>query len=85
MPQGTKRRHDEEEEYPRKTLVISTVRLDVSKGDTPDGSQVKGRKRRRTDDVDEEEKGDKGGPVKARKIAAPRRHKRRALKRPKAG
>ena len=70
MPQGTKRRHDEEKEYPRKTPVISPVSLDVSKEDMPDGSPVKGRKRRRTDDVDAEEKGDKGdkgGSVKDRK------------------
>ncbi|MCJ1466004.1 hypothetical protein MMC07_004623 [Pseudocyphellaria aurata] len=38
-PQGRKRRRDEEEEYPRKTRVISTARPDAL--DKPDGSWEK--------------------------------------------
>lgn len=82
-PLGRKRRCDEEEkkgeeppkekeeEPARKTRIISAARLDVPEGEKPDGSQVKGRKRRRADDVDDEWEGEGNGerdmerPVKA--------------------
>ena len=64
-PQGRKRRRDNEEEYQRKARAISAARLDVPEGDKPDGSQMKDRKRRRTDDVDNEGKGDGESLVKA--------------------
>ncbi|MCJ1466002.1 hypothetical protein MMC07_004621 [Pseudocyphellaria aurata] len=84
-PQGRKRRRDEEEEYPRKTRVITTARPDALEGDKPDGSQVKGRKRPWSDDVDDEGEEERERPVKARKIAAPRRQKRCPPEPPEAG
>ncbi|MCJ1471264.1 mitochondrial import inner membrane translocase subunit TIM16 [Pseudocyphellaria aurata] len=73
-PRGRKRQRDEEEEeYPKKTCVISTARPDALEGDKPDGSQVKGRKRLQADAVDDEGEGERERPVKARKTAAPRR------------
>ena len=86
-----------EEEHARKAQVISAMRLDVPEAEKPDGSQVKGRKRRRVDDADEEWKGeveregkgerDMERPVKACKttLASSPQQMRRPPERVKAG
>ena len=83
--QERKRQRDKEEEYPRKTRVISTARLDIPEGDKPDGSQVKGRKRRRTDNADDEGERNREHCIKARKTAIPRQQNWGPPPRPEAG
>jgi hypothetical protein len=83
LPMAEERRRPlDEKEYPRTTRVIPTASPDIREGDKLDGSEAKGRKRQRADDIDDRNKWNGECPAKAQKTATPRQEKRCSPTRP---